>query len=752
LVWRDSRVGGYDIYIQGFDAMGNITGTSGGVAVCTASGTLYPPVATTDGAGGVIVAWRDNRGSDFDVYAQRIDGYLNTLWTTNGVTVCNATGSQIEVQIVTDDTGGAIVVWSDERAGSGDIYAQRIDPDGNVLWTPNGVAVCTDPSYQYAPCAGADGSGGVIIAWEDFRNGNYDVYAQRLYSNGNGVWTNNGLAVCTETSGQYDPLIAVGHSQDAIIAWQDYRSAHADIYAQRVAYGSTSWTANGVAICSATDIQVDHDIIPDGLGGAYICWSDDRNSSTIFDVYAARVDIAGNLPWTTNGVAVSTEYFSQRMPAMVSDGEGGLIITWKDRRVGNYDIYAQRLDGDGNIKWSWGSDGIPVCSAGNYQYDPVIATDGSGGALIAWEDTRLTGYYDIFAQRMERNGRWGYPAPAITAVRDVPGDQGGYVNLAWDASRLDPWPAEEIYHYTVWRAIEETEALMLARNGAPILRSPSEIAPDIQEGAIRMETLGGEEFYWEMISTVEAYYIEHYSEVEETLFDSTGVCKEYHYFQVIAHNVEPSIFWISEPDSGYSVDNLSPCPPLGLGGEQQYSPEGLQLTWDQNSEADMYNYNIYRGTEEGFVPGPGNLIASPCDTTFFDSDWRWDSGYWYKVAAVDIHGNESDYAVLGSDQITGDEDPKLPAVNFMAQNYPNPFNPVTTIRFGLKEAGHVKLTIYDTAGRRVSVLLDERRPAGRYQVDWTGKNELGNNSASGVYFYMLEANGFSQRRKMVLLR
>jgi hypothetical protein len=385
-------------------------------------------------------------------------------------------------------------------------------------------------------------------------------------------------------------------------------------------------------------------------------------------------------------------------------------------------------------------------------FNQKVVSDGSGGAIVVWEHVTVWTGYDVFANRMERNGYWGYPAPAITAVRDVPGDQGGYINVAWDASRLDPWPEESIAEYTVWRAIDEEAAIALASSGGSIHKDVPSSLKSASGPVVRVETVASGEYYWRLISTIEAAQLESYSEVAPSLFDSTSVCTEYHYFQVIANSTTPGQYWISEPDSGYSVDNLSPCLPLALAGEQRFSPDGLQLTWDPNSESDLDCYHIYRGTSESFVPGPGNFVTASCDTAYLDGGWSWDAGYWYKLAAVDIHGNESAYAVLGPDAVTGDDPMPVPEAAFLSQNWPNPFNPSTTIEFGLQESGHVSLRIYDAAGRLVRSLVDESKPAGSYSAVWDGRDGNGVFVASGIYFYMLKSPEFEATRKMVLLR
>jgi hypothetical protein len=92
-------------------------------------------------------------------------------------------------------------------------------------------------------------------------------------------------------------------------------------------------------------------------------------------------------------------------------------------------------------------------------------------------------------------------------------------------------------------------------------------------------------------------------------------------------------------------------------------------------------------------------------------------------------------------------------VNTLEQNYPNPFNPQTTIAFSLKQRTRVTIHVYNVAGERVATLLDETRPAGaHFDVRWDGRDAAGSPVASGVYFYMLRSDTFSQTRKMVLLK
>lgn len=88
----------------------------------------------------------------------------------------------------------------------------------------------------------------------------------------------------------------------------------------------------------------------------------------------------------------------------------------------------------------------------------------------------------------------------------------------------------------------------------------------------------------------------------------------------------------------------------------------------------------------------------------------------------------------------------------LSQNYPNPFNQSTKIEFSLAKSGFVSLNIYDILGRKVRTLVSERLSSGYKSVIWDGKNDDGNDVASGVYFYQLRVGDFSEPKKMVLLK
>lgn len=404
ITWMDFRDGNFDIYAQRVNGAGVVQWTADGVAISTAAGEQSFPQLISDGSGGAIITWMDFRNGNFDIYAQRVNGAGVAQWTADGVAISTASDDQNNPQLIPDGSGGAIITWWDHHNGSWDIYAQRVNSAGIVQWTADGVAISTAAGDQENPQIISDNSGGAIITWQDYRNiSNADVYAQRVNSAGAVQWTTDGVAISTAVHDQYVAQLISDNSGGAIIAWHDYRNgSDADIYVQRVnSAGLVQWTTDGVAISALAGEQIIPQLISDGSGGAIITWMDHRSGT--WDIYAQQVNSAGTVQWTADGIAISTAAGDQIYPQLISDNSGGAIITWEDGRSGTDDIYAQHVNRFGAVQWTL--DGVGISTAVNYQSNPQLVSDGSGGAIITWEDPRSGTNYDIYAQDISASGR-----------------------------------------------------------------------------------------------------------------------------------------------------------------------------------------------------------------------------------------------------------------------------------------------------------------------------------------------------------
>ena len=259
-----------------------------------------------------------------NIYAQRLTSCGKIAWSSGEVPLSTAAGGQYFPQLVSDGDGGAIVVWEDYRGGNdANIYAQRISRTGTLVWVSD-VAVCAAANTQEKPKIVSDGAGGAVIVWQDYRSGSrYEVYAQRINGNGVPQWSTNGVAASTASNNpQYlFPEIIADGSGGAIIVWQDYRSSTWYLYAQRIdSAGAVQWTADGVPVSTTAAVyQKVSRPVGDGFGGAIVSWESSSNGSNR-DIYAQRVDGCGALQWGPAGTVVSAALGDQTVPQMTTDG------------------------------------------------------------------------------------------------------------------------------------------------------------------------------------------------------------------------------------------------------------------------------------------------------------------------------------------------------------------------------------------------------------------------------------------------
>jgi len=757
VTWQDSRGSlGTDIYAQHVLASGTVDPAwpVNGQAICTAPSLQLNPTIVADGAGGAVITWQDDRsGTTYDIYAQHVlaSGTVDPAWPVNGLGVCTAAGNQAVPTIVTDGAGGAIIAWDDFRNGANyDIYAQHVLVSGTVdpAWPVNGQSLCTAAGNQYYPTIVADGSGGAIVTWYDYRGANADIYAQHVLAAGlvDPAWAVNGSPICTTTGDQVYPQIASDGAGGAIVTWYDFRSGTSyDVYAQHVlASGAPdgAWPFNGQAVCTVGSNTFNPVIVSDAAGGALVAWSDNRSGTHI---YAQHVPAAGGVDaaWPVNGLPVCTAANSQVTPAIVPDGTGGAIVCWQDLRSSSSShIYTQHVLATGSVDYTWPYNGRATCTATNYQNEQTLVSDGAGGAIVCWADFRSGVYTHIYAQRVEAFGRLGNPEPMLASVRDVPNDQGGHVKASWNASYLDAPPYDEIFTYEVWRSIPPAAAAAALRAGARLERA-GEPAPVGPGRGIRYTTLDGVTYAWEYVGSEPARRFASYSYDVPTTGDSVAGSNPLTEVLVIARDADNYSQWLSLPVGGYSVDNLPPVSPGPFAGS--FSAGTTTLHWGENLEKDLAGYRLYRGATTGFTPGPASLIASPIDTAYTDAAGR---PYVYKLSAMDIHGNESGFTTLTPSQMSG-VGAGSPALAFAAPA-PNPATTSAAFRFSLSRDGAAKLAVYDAAGRFVRVLADGETTAGAHGAAWDLRDASGRNAGAGLYFARLEAEGRTLVRRIAV--
>ncbi len=341
---------------------------------------------------------------------------------------------------------------------------------------------------------------------------------------------------------------------------------------------------------------------------------------------------------------------------------------------------------------------------------------------------------------------YGSVAPTILSIIDVPNDQGGKVLITWQASSLDNNSVDNpVQFYSVWRAIPVENKIIDVTASFNV-----NVDKDFQGRSTRLKTIDGSTFYWEWIANQPAHNLTNYSYAAETLYDSMSTTEGWHYFFISAHT--STEFYDSMPDSGYSVDNLAPSSPVNVFAEFHAATKEIYITWEENLESDLKQYNIYRKTRGA---AEWQWIGSTTENEFTDyiSDPDAVKNYVYSINAEDVHENMSKLSeAVGVVTSIEKSDNSIPKKFKLSQNYPNPFNPTTTISFNLPANSPVTITVYSASGQKVKILFKGSLTPGNYKVVWDGTDDFGNPVASGVYLYQLKAGDFVGTKKMILMR
>ncbi len=213
------------------------------------------------------------------------------------------------------------------------------------------------------------------------------------------------------------------------------------------------------------------------------------------------------------------------------------------------------------------------------------------------------------------------------------------------------------------------------------------------------------------------------------------------------------------PDSGYQImpRGLHDFYPDGVLPVELVSFEGFagnreaKLVWKTASETDNDHFYLLRSTDgHNYFRASDDIPAtnSPTGSSYSYIDRNLNNGttYNYKLVDVDINGVETVNTIVVT--VTPSLDASFaPDAYSLHQNYPNPFNPTTTISYDVQEAGHVSLKVFDVLGREVATLTYGHQDAASYTVEFDASD-----IASGIYFYQLKVNGFTDMKKMVVVK
>jgi hypothetical protein len=373
-------------------------------------------VPTADG--GFYVSWFDNATGGYDVYLQRLDAGGNELWAHNGVLVADRNFSSTEdYGLDIDADGNALLAFGYEQGGVAQVLAQKIAPDGTLLWGDPGVFVSADAGDTHAPKISAAGDGGIVVGWTSSEG---SVAVQKLDADGNALWGASGISIDPASGFFFFADVHGDADGNAIVSWVPYIGTSHELWAQKLAAadGSNLWGADPLEVFDGSGGALQFGnfppFLPDGTGGAVFVW---YTVGANGQVHAQHVMSDGTPAFAQNGVLASTDSSQNHFePDGAYDPvSGDIYALWRETDLltqGQIGVYAQRIDAGGARQW--GDGGLVLVPLSTLDQTEMTALPVAGGGMVAaWSSDDLPNPTPLHAARLDADGNYVWASQVV---------------------------------------------------------------------------------------------------------------------------------------------------------------------------------------------------------------------------------------------------------------------------------------------------------------------------------------------------
>ncbi|MDN5864599.1 MAG: hypothetical protein L0I62_05220 [Gammaproteobacteria bacterium] len=407
--WFDGGTGGYDVWIQRLDAAGNKMLGPNGIRVAQRYFSSTQDYGlSVDADGNALLAFRitDQNQQNLKIEAQKVapDGTL--LWGANGVQLGNSADFLAVPKITATSDGDIVVGWTDN---SNMVFA-RLDANGDELWNPE--IVVSDPNGDNLTLSDLHGAeaGSAILSYVS--SGSFSdpkhLFAQKLDTAGASEWTATVFDGGSLQFGNFPGFIPDG-SGGAVFAWYD--SGNLQSHVQHIAAdGSEVFAHNGVLVATTSgDIQVSPSAAYyPATQDIFVAWTEeDALTQGDRGVSVQKIDASGNLEWGASGITVvpkttNADYLTN---TVATSDDGAIFIFSGGVGFGQDQLYATRLDTNGANVWNPGTVTLSSTPAEKFRLNTIILPNDM--AIVAWTDDGGTGDFDVLAQNVNGDGTLG---------------------------------------------------------------------------------------------------------------------------------------------------------------------------------------------------------------------------------------------------------------------------------------------------------------------------------------------------------
>ena len=307
------------------------------------------------------------------------------IWQENGIPIRQGVHIEWQRTLCPGEPGNMIFVWSDTRYGSRNIFAQKVDSTGSLLWGTGGAAVTNLPGRQEDPVAITDGDGGAFIAWVDYRfDEEGDIFIQHINNQGNIMMDNNGEALARIDGKHLTINMCTDSLGGVFVTWQDKRNfLDDDIYGTHV---SSSYEiiapSSGVSIIQMNGNQGAKSLEYAGNNEATIIWSDTRSGSGN-DIYCQKINMNMEKIFAEEGLEVSATSDLETTPRTTYMKNDTSFIIWQ-AGTENTEIYFNLLTSDGLVY----TEPAQLCNYNSSKASPRVKRNQLGQVFVQWTDYR----------------------------------------------------------------------------------------------------------------------------------------------------------------------------------------------------------------------------------------------------------------------------------------------------------------------------------------------------------------------------
>jgi len=537
-------------------------------------------------------------------------------------------------------------------------------------------------------------------------------------------------------------------SDGTIVCWLD-ESYRGSLYIQRLgSNGEKLWSQNGLIVDKDLGRYFDPDsdypvLFSDNEGGAVVIYRKLFYSEE--EIYCAKISSEGEL---LRRVCLSSGIGGYNFsPSAVLTKDNCIAVVWENFSSGDFNIQGQKIDLSCNKLWNSGNE-INVCNVSDDQRKPSVLCDQKNQLLVTWLDTRSVANssefaYDLYVNKLDESGNFAGFGQAGRLILSFPIHR-------YSGQNANTKPDENYDHGNGLVSVKKAE--LYNHNMISSGNNSAIVAVDIRESEtdsyIRVFKIN-EELNIEWDRDIEA---ESYQQNPLIISDD---CEGAVIVWNDSRNNENSIFGmrvngsgsvITERDNGFKIsfdkgkkNSLRSLPDKRNMSGLVISSNKLLIPWTVSDSHDLYlasvdlNYSSqYKNTSELIYK---NISEGKCTSVLQSNETK--SVIFLKDNTI-FASKENKSDKISKNQLKN---------NFKLLNYPNPFNPVTKISYQLIAPGNAIVKIYDMTGRIVKELVNEFQNAGRHELTFDGSS-----LSSGLYFCRIDAGNYSETMRMTLLK